>query len=172
MTAQGSPGQAAACATRQVSLPPENLSPGLVHGARVLTLRGEMPVQALVPGDRLVSPGAVMAEVNRIEVSSVITRGIYVIAGSLGHTRRSTDTLLAAGQPVLIRDWRAAALTGRRLAWLPAIDLVDGEFVRDIGLAPMTLYRVICDGPRVICADGMELGSAEVAALPVSAGAR
>ena len=150
----------------------ENTASGLVHGARVLTLRGEVPVQSLVPGDRLVSPGAVMAEVRRIEMNSVIARGVYVIAGSLGHARRSSDTLLAAGQPVRIRDWRAMAFTGLRSAWMPALSLVDGEYVRDIGLAPMTLYRIYCNGAKVLCADGMEVGSGEVHAEAPFASAR
>ncbi|WP_298836437.1 Hint domain-containing protein [uncultured Roseobacter sp.] len=150
----------------------ENTASGLVHGARVLTLRGEIPVQALVPGDRLVSPGAVMAEVRRVEMSSVIARGVYVIAGSLGHARRTSDTLLAAGQPVRVRDWRAMAFTGMRSAWMPALSLVDGEYVRDIGLAPMTLYRIFCDGAKILCADGMEMGSGEVTAEALFASTR
>ncbi len=40
-------------------------------------------------------------------------------------------------------------------------DLVDHEFVRDLGFLPMTLYRVICDTPQVLYADGLELGTAD-----------
>jgi hypothetical protein len=38
---------------------------------------------------------------------------------------------------------------------------VDGEYVRDIGLQAMTIYRLYCAGPQVFYADGMELASAD-----------
>jgi hypothetical protein len=102
--------------------------------------------------------------VRRIEQRSVITRAIYVLAGSLSHSRPQSDSLLPSAQTLFIRDWRAKALGGREALLMRADDLVDGEFVRDLGMHPMTVYRVFCDAPHVIYADGLEMGTADALA--------
>lgn len=134
---------------------------GLVHGTAVLTLHGQIPVQHLRCGDQIITRGSGSAAVQSIEVISAVTRVVYVIAGSLGHSSRTTDTLLSAGQPVLLRDWRARAFGGADEALVRAGDLADGEFVRDLGQFPVTLYRIRCAEPSVIYAGGMELGTAD-----------
>ena len=37
----------------------------------------------------------------------------------------------------------------------------DGDMIRDLGLTPVTLYRIFCDQPQIINADGLELGTAD-----------
>ena len=134
---------------------------GLVSDARVFTADGEYAVQDLQVGDRLITRMG-MVPITRIDTFSMVTRAIYVIAGSLGHNRPDRDSLLAGDQTVLLRDWRARAYGQEPEVFVPARMLVAGEFVRDLGMQPMTLYRVFCAAPQVIYADGMELGSADV----------
>lgn len=134
---------------------------GFVHDARIITMRGQCRVQDLKHGDRVVSRDQGSVVIRRIEQVSCIARAIYVLAGSLGHIQQDRDSLLPAGQPVLVRDWRARTFGHGKAALMRAGDLVDHEFVRDLGFLPMTLYRVICDTPQVLYADGLELGTAD-----------
>jgi hypothetical protein len=141
---------------------------GLLGEARIITTRGLRPVDGLAPGDLLVSRGNGVIAVRRIEQQTLVARAVYVIAGSIGHRQTDRDTMLPAGQPVLVRDWRARAFSGCPEMIVRADSLVDGEYVRDIGWQPMTVYRIFCDSPQVFYADGMELGSADWAAAAAS----
>lgn len=132
---------------------------GICEGAPVLTDRGLRPVEALRPGDRVLT-SAGMQRLLRQRQFSRITRAVYVLAGTLGHGSHRRDSLLPAGQPVLLRDWRAMALRGKRHALIPVGELVDGEFLRDLGLMPMTFYHLHFERPGVIHADGLELACA------------
>ncbi|WP_299776771.1 Hint domain-containing protein [uncultured Roseobacter sp.] len=138
---------------------------GLVSGAQILTLKGERPVETLRTGDHVLTrSGAV--PVIRIDIVSVIAPAVYVIAGSLGHSRPDRDALLTAHQTIHLRDWRALAFCGANKALVEAACLVDGEFVRDLGQQLVTLHRIFCAAPQVIYADGLELGTADTAGVP------
>lgn len=137
---------------------------GIARGAQIVTTDGLRLIQHLAAGDRIITRGQGAVTVRRIEQRSVITRATYILAGSLSHSRPQSDSLLPSAQTVFIRDWRAQALGGRAALLLRAGDLVDGEFVRDLGLHPMTVYRVFCNAPQVIYADGLEMGTADAVA--------
>jgi hypothetical protein len=137
---------------------------GIARDAQIVTTDGHRPIQHLSSGDRIITRGQGAVTVRRIEQHSVVTRAIYILAASLSHSRPQSDSLLPSAQTVFIRDWRAKALGGRQALLLRAGDLVDGEFVRDLGLHPMTIYRVFCDAPQIIYADGLEMGTADALA--------
>lgn len=132
---------------------------GIAEGAPVLTERGLRKVETLRPGDRVLT-SAGMQRLLRQRQFSRVTRAVYVLAGTLGHSSRTRDSLLPAGQPVMVRDWRAKALRGKRHALIPVGELVDGEFLRDLGLIPLTFYQLHFERPGVIHADGLELACA------------
>lgn len=137
---------------------------GLLHNARVVTTSGIRTVQKLSAGDRIISRGNGAVTIKRIECLSIVTRAVYIVAGSLGHSRPEADTMLPTAQTVLIRDWRARAWSGQHALIQQAGDLVDGEFIRDLGLQPLTLYRIFCTAPQIIYADGLEMGTADMSA--------
>jgi hypothetical protein len=139
---------------------------GIVERALVTTPRGAMRIEDLRPGNRIISRSHGAVPLLRIEKQSLVTRGIYVFAGSIGHHRSDRDTLLPFGQPVMVRDWRAWALFGKSEVVVPAWRLIDGEHVRDLGFMAMTVYRLFSHGPEVIYADGMELGTADALHTP------
>lgn len=130
---------------------------GLTEGTIVLTADGEIPVEFLTPGDRIVTRGTGLVPLAGVTRSSGMTRRILFAAGSLGHTRPESDLILPADQRVLVRDWRAAALAGRAQAALRAAALVDGEFIRDLGPGRVRLFQLRFDRPQVIYAGGMEV---------------
>ncbi len=139
------------------------LDTGLVHGAILLTLDGEIPVEFLSVGDKLITRDCGISKVKHIQRSQRSVHMIALAAGSLGHTRPERDALLAGDQMVLIRDWRARALFSSERALVAARTLVDGEFITDRGMVDTTLYQIFCDGPHIFYADGLELGTADAA---------
>lgn len=140
---------------------------GVAMGTRVLTLQGALAVEYLEPGDRVITRAG--ARTLRA-VESLVLRDAAVVtvaAGALGHDRPEAPLCLPAGQPVMLRDWRAQALYGCREAAVPAARLVDGEFLRAESRAELRLFRLVFDAPEVIYADGVELTCAAAAeALP------
>ena len=148
---------------REAACPP-TLMRGICADAMVVTMTGLRKVQTLRPGDTLVTRSSGSLPLVKIEQTCIITRAIYVIAGSLGHFQLDRDTLLPAEQTVLVRDWRALFIGGSDTMLVAARDLVDGEYVRDVGQMPLTVYRLVCEAPEVIYADGMELGTADTEA--------
>jgi hypothetical protein len=131
---------------------------GLPCGTVVLTLDGEMPVDHLVPGDRVISRNSGMAVLRDIQVVEVRTPMVRILAGSLGHTRPDRDMMVGPETLVHIRDWRAQALYGAASAMVPAARLVDGEFVAETEEVTARLYTLTFDRPQVIYADGLEVG--------------
>ncbi len=136
---------------------------GLAEGAEVLTLSGLKPVETLAPGDRVVTRGG--ARVLRgLSCRTVQGGSVRVSAQALGHDRPEADIVLSAGQQVLLRDWRARAMTGQDRALLPVGRLVDGEYIRAEAPGPQRLYTLHFDAPAVIYAQGLELACPQPAA--------
>jgi hypothetical protein len=131
---------------------------GLPFGTRVMTLDGELPVEHLVPGDRVVSRTSGMAVLRAVKVEEVRTPMVRILAGSLGHTRPDRDMLVAPDTLVHIRDWRAQALYGAAAAMVPAARLVDGEFVAETEVVTARIVTLTFDRAQVIYADGLEVG--------------
>lgn len=143
---------------------------GLAAGSLILTADGELPVEYLTPGDRIVTRNAGMVPVHAIESVRVTTEAVRFEAGSLGDTRPSHPAMLPAAQMVLIRDWRARALSQANQAVLPAGCLIDDEFITSLGLRQMTLIRLGFAAPYVVYADGLELSVPAMTELqPVAA---
>ncbi|MFT7593613.1 MAG: hypothetical protein ACI8R4_000927 [Paracoccaceae bacterium] len=135
-------------------------NPGFVSGTILLSQDGEMPVEFLSPGDRIITRDSGMVQLQAIRRRRIIARAISFAAGSLGHTRPEQDLILPAGQVVLIRDWRAEAMFGRPQAMVRADALVDGTFICDLGLQKMTLYQLQFADLHVLYVGGMEVACA------------
>jgi len=132
---------------------------GVPTGTILLTRDGEKPIERITATDHVITRDAGMVPVRSLARVTTMTRAILFAAGSLGHTRPDTDLVLPEAQPILIRDWRAKVMSGRKQTLIPAGSLVDGEFVRDLGPQLLTLYQIRFDTPHVIYAGGLELAS-------------
>lgn len=130
---------------------------GVMPGCILLTLDGEMPVEHLLPGDRVITRDTGTAVLRAIRKHRITTRAVRILAGSLGDTRPDRDVILPAAQQILVRDWRADALFGARCALARAGALVDGEFIQALGPRDMTLFELEFDAPHILYADGLEL---------------
>lgn len=132
---------------------------GIAAGTKVMTLDGEMPVEFLTAGDRVITRDTGMAVLKNVRTRKVACDVVHVCAGSLGHNRPEHDVALPSGQQILIRDWRAEALFGKKTALVSAEQLVDGEYVRSMGKGVMTVYELEFDTDHIIYAGGLEMAA-------------
>jgi hypothetical protein len=142
-------------ATREASA----IVAGLPGGTTILTREGERGVETLAPGDRIITRDSGLATLRALRVCEAEVALVRIRAGSLGHTRPERDSRLGPGTPVHIRDWRAQALYARPSAMVPALRLIDGEFVAAEPAARHRLYTLVFDRPHVVYADGLEIGA-------------
>ena len=133
---------------------------GMLAGTSVLTLDGEMPVEYLQPGDRILTRAGAR-RLRQVEVSVVQNaRVIHIGHATLGVDRPTDDVTVSAGQQVLIRDWRAKAMFGTAQAMIPAQRLADGEYIRAETVAEARFFTLSFDEDTVIYAGGLELACA------------
>ena len=130
---------------------------GLVAGTIMLTADGEIPVEYLSPGDRIITRNAGMARLNAVESERITEEAVAIAAGALGNSRPEHSAMVPASQMILVRDWRAKALRGATQAVMPAGCLIDDQFITSLGPREMTLVRLGFDAPHVVYADGMEI---------------
>ena len=136
---------------------------GLVEGSSVMTLTGARPVEGLRPGDRIITRAGALV-LREIEVRCERqARLVRISASALGNERPDEDIVVAADQPILVRDWRAAALAGTAVAMIPAARLADGIYIRAEARRDTRVFRLIFDQPAVIYAQGLEFGCEAVA---------
>lgn len=135
---------------------------GVPSATIMLTARGARPVEALAPGDRIVTRDAGMVRLDAAQSGIVTLPAVSIAPGALGQMRDRGELILPACQHVLLRDWRAFALAGREQALLPVSALIDGEFIRDLGPCRMMLHQLQFDAPHIVYADGVELAAARV----------
>lgn len=132
---------------------------GLAEETIVLTLDGELPVEHLSAGDRIITRNSGMAILRDIVVTEATVAPVCVKAGSLGHTRPDRDMMIAPDARIHIRDWRAKALFGTPTANVPARKLVDREFVTEGAPRHMRLYALVFDQAHIVYADGLEVST-------------
>lgn len=132
---------------------------GFMAGSVIMTMNGEARVRDVRPGDRIITRDSGMAVLRSVRSRRVTTRAVRIKAGSLGHTRPERDVTLPAGQPMLIRDWRAEAVFGAKQATVAAGRLVDGEFITLRDGVTMTIHELVFDSLHVVYVDGLEVAS-------------
>lgn len=130
---------------------------GLVSGTLILTADGEIPVEYLSAGDRIITRNAGLAPLNASQSYRTTDEAVKIAAGALGDTKPTHSVIIPAAQMVLVRDWRAKALRGAAQAVMPAGCLIDNEFITSLGPREMTLVRLGFEAPHIIYADGLEL---------------
>ena len=131
-------------------------------GTPVLTLDGELPVEFLSVGDRLLTRNGAR-RLKQIEVTVVQNaRMVRISKDALGVERPSDDVMVSADQQILVRDWRAKALYGTAQAMVPACRLADGEYIRSEIVSNVRLYTLGFEDDAVIYAGRLELACSKV----------
>ncbi len=143
--------------------PAAQTSVALVCGTLIQTREGEISIENLKAGDQIITRTQGFSTLAGVRRSRAMMNAVRFKSGSLGHTRPGSDLLMPLNQKVLIRDWRAKAIYGQPQAVVPAFELIDGEFICDMGLQMLDLCILSFDRPHVIYADGMEVSTSAVA---------
>ena len=129
----------------------------VLAGTSVLTLDGELPVEYLQPGDRVLTRAG-MRRLAQVAVTVVQNARVVSIAhGTLGVDRPAEDVTVSAAQEILVRDWRAKTMFGTNAAMIPASRLADGEYIRAFTMTEARLFTLSFDEDVVIYAGGLEL---------------
>ncbi|CAM4043161.1 Hint domain-containing protein [Palleronia rufa] len=129
---------------------------GFAAGTRVMTFDGPIAVDFLEPGDRVITRRGVRI-LRAIHVREQRDAPAVVIrASALGHGRPARTITVAAGQPMLVRDWRARTLFGEDQALVRADRLADGTFVTCVTAEVLRTFALAFDQPEVVYAEGTE----------------
>lgn len=135
---------------------------GLAAGTTVMTLDGELPIEHLNAGDRVITRDSGMAILREVKSTTVKVAPIHIKSGSLGHTRPGADMKVGPDTLVHIRDWRANALFGADVATVKAKRLIDGEFVSEGQAETVKVYELVFDKQHILYANGLEVASSAV----------
>jgi hypothetical protein len=126
---------------------------GFGLGTGILTTDGELPVEFLESGDRIVTLDRGAVRLARVAVCIMPAHAtLWVRPVALDPPQATNSFAVSARQKILLRDWRARIIYGKRMALVEAARLVDGaHFVRMAGNAPTRLYQLVFDdGPHVL----------------------
>lgn len=132
---------------------------GLAAGTVVMTADGALPVDFLEPGDRIVTRSG-MRVLREIHFRRYSGPAIRIREGALGHGRPEQALVLPAHAPVLVRDWRATALFGRKSVVMEVGSLADDEFIVPTEAVSMRLFDLRFDHPEIVYAEGLEIACA------------
>ncbi len=130
---------------------------GICAGTLIMTLDGEMPVEQLSPGDRIVTRDGGVSRLVAVTMREAKVRPIVIKGGSLGHTRPELDMTVTPDTRIHIRDWRATVLFGATSANIEAHRLADGEFVARQQSRVMRVFDLQFASDHIIYANGVEI---------------
>ncbi len=128
----------------------------LVAGTPVLTLDGELPVQYLAPGDRVVTRAGA-TEIVAIEVDVLYAAQMVRIAtAALDHGRPDCELFLSPAQPLALpqASGRTPAAPGCMVA---AETLVGRDLICTERVAEVRVFRLHFAEEQVVYAAGVEL---------------
>ena len=142
--------------------------PGLCEGTQVMTLDGNLPVEYLAAGDRVVTRNGART-LRHVARRALTDCPILVRRGALGPGRPAADMYLAPDQGVHLRDWRARVLCGSDQRAVPVSRLRDGKHIV-WGAQPreMRVYELEFTHQQVIYAEGVEVMSATLPEVVVA----
>lgn len=133
---------------------------GLARGTRVMTARGEMPVEKLQAGDRVITRDHGMQEVRYVGRQDITVSSanapVWIREGALKNAR---DLILSADTRVVIKGTQALARYGAKEVLVPARDLVDGtNYQQGVG-GTVSFYQIVTDRHEVIYAEAAAVES-------------
>lgn len=127
----------------------------VIQGTLLWTADGEIPVEYLTPGDRVITRLGGLQRIAAIESLTAVVARVRVAAGALGKTLPDVPITLLATQ--------AVRLGGRRTGpprTVRAGDLVAERLAFDLGTGPAMIFHIHLAQADTLYAGGLELISA------------
>jgi len=125
--------------------------------------RGPIAIEALIPGDRLMTHSGGSVQIDWIGARSYpdgAERPMFyrVAANAFGANGPETDVILGAQAHILIDSPRCRPLVGANIAFAPLAAFEDGHSVRAI-VPPgeVTVYGIACTAQEAVLAEGLPI---------------
>jgi len=141
----------------------ENIVPCFTPGTRIATPRGEIPVEDLQPGDRVVTrdnglqqirwTGARSLDYGQLAAAPHL-KPILIARGSLGEDLPEQDMLVSPNHRMLVANERTALYFEDHEVLVAAKHLVDHKGVRPVEALGTTYVHFLCDRHEVVLANG------------------
>ncbi len=130
---------------------------GLCEGTRINTTAGNLPVEYLRAGDRVLTRNGAR-EIKHIASRPLTDCPIQIKRGALGPGRPAQDMFLAPDQGIPLPDWRAHQYYGSDQRHVPVSRLRDGELIT-WGEHPgeLQVYDLEFATEQIIFAEGLEV---------------
>ena len=129
---------------------------GVAAGTRILTARGEVEVERLMPGDAaLALRSPALLPISWIGRSVAAARPIRIEPGALGPNLPRRQLCLGPDQPIFIKPVPVAART-----------LVNGTTIREVEIDSSDLFHVDFGRADILFAEGLPLSSSSRPSLP------
>ena len=125
---------------------------GIAAGTTVRTLAGDLPVEHLAAGDRIVTRSGA-SRLNAI-TSVEATRVVRIARHALGQGRPRSDTMMGPEQRLRLREVQVRVGEGQ--VEVPMARLVDGRRISAVA-TPVRLFRLEFSRDEVIYAGGLEV---------------
>lgn len=124
---------------------------GVARGTHVMTNRGEVPVEKLRVGDRVITRDRGMQEIRWIGSEKVdVTPQNAPILFRKGAIKNARDLIVSADHRVVLKGAEAMALYGVKEVLIPARMLVDNTAVIQAVGGVMEFYQILTDRHEVI----------------------
>jgi len=130
---------------------------GIAMGTIVLTLDGEIPVEHLTAGDRVITRDSGMAILKSAQMREQSMRPYKISAERLGNGQPTADTYVAAGQQILVRGPLARALFKTDQSVVAVSRLADGEYITRCEEQVLRYFTLEFDTSHIIYANGLEV---------------
>lgn len=136
----------------------------LTIGCNIATTEGEMPVEALVAGDRIITRDNGIQRIRRVlrrDISGSILatkphlHPVRLRRAAFGADLPETDMLVSPNLRILVHRNRTALYLEEREALVAAKHLVDHEYVHAIRSMGTSYFHIECTRPEIILADGI-----------------
>jgi Hint domain/von Willebrand factor type A domain len=139
-------------------------------GTQILTPNGNVDIETLVAGDRVVTRdhgvqnirwiGSTVVGLKRLAANPHL-RPILIRKGALGENQPESDMRVSRQHKILVRDWRAEVMFGTEGGVLvPAFTLCnDQSIVVEDQVEPLTYIHMAFENHEVIYAEGVETES-------------
>ncbi len=121
---------------------------------QILTEHGNLPIEALQVGDKVVTMDHGLQPIRWIGARTVTGKRefapIHITAGTLGNSR---DLRVSPNHRMLISDWRAELLFGQTQVLVAAKDLVNGDTIYRAPVDEICYMHLLFDQHEVIYAE-------------------
>jgi VCBS repeat-containing protein len=141
----------------------EEVIPCFTPGTRIATPRGEVPVEDLREGDRVITRDNGLQEIRWTGARSLGAgdlmatpklRPVLIRAGALGHGLPERDMLVSPQHRLLLTSERAALYFGEREVLAAAKHLTGMEGIDEVQASGVTYIHFMCDRHEVVLSDG------------------